>query len=63
MADRVIYQREDQKWAWRLVSNGDIIATDGGQGYENEADCRTMADKVVSGAYADARKMIVKPKS
>lgn len=33
------YQREDKKWAWRMVArNGNIVATDGGQGYENLRD-------------------------
>lgn len=45
------YQREDGRWAWRLVSNGNIIATDGGQGYENRDDAAEMYEKVVSGVY------------
>lgn len=45
MATRLLYKREDGKWAWHLkADNGQIIATDGSQGYENEADARTMAD-------------------
>lgn len=57
MATRTVYQRPDKKWGWRLKSdNGNIIATDGGQGYENEADCKAMADKVVGGTYKDAKK-------
>lgn len=48
MAERVLYRRGDGKWAWRLVANnGDIIATDGGQGYENEDDARSMADRII----------------
>jgi len=54
----VLYQQADKKWAWRLVSNGNIIATDGGQGYENEADARNMANKIIGGEYADAEKRI-----
>lgn len=57
MAERLVYQRSDRKWAWNLKSNGNIIATDGGQGYENESDARTMADKVVGGQYSDADKL------
>lgn len=50
-----IYQRTDRKWAWRLVAaNGRIIATDGGQGYENRAACEEMARAIVGGRYADA---------
>ncbi|MCZ4327481.1 DUF1508 domain-containing protein [Brachybacterium paraconglomeratum] len=60
MATRLIYKRADGKWAWNLKVNGDIVATDGGQGYENESDARTMADRVVGGYYRDADKKIRK---
>lgn len=46
------YLRHDGKWAWHLKSGANIIATDGGQGYENESDCQDMAEKVVGGSYA-----------
>lgn len=63
MAQRILYTRSDGKWAWRLkADNGEIVATDGGQGYENEDDARTMADRVVSGYYKDAAKKIIRPK-
>ena len=53
MPELTIYQRTDHRWAWRLrAGNGEIIATDGGQGYENEADCRRTATAVVTGLYA-----------
>lgn len=59
MAQRVLYQRADCKWAWRLVAdNGQVIAVDGSQGYENEGDARKMADRVIGGYYADADKRI-----
>lgn len=63
-AKRVVVERSDGTWGWRLVGdNGsDIIATDGGQGYENEADARAMADKIISGHYATAEKMISRQK-
>lgn len=62
MAQRILYTRSDGKWAWRLrADNGQVIATDGGQGYENEADARTMADRVVEGYYAAAEKRISRP--
>lgn len=48
-----VYQRGDGRWAWRLrAGNGRIIATDGAQGYENEADCRRVAAAVATGMYA-----------
>jgi uncharacterized protein YegP (UPF0339 family) len=61
VAQRVLYKRTDGKWAWRLeADNGRIIATDGGQGYNNESDARTMADRIISGYYKDAEKMIIR---
>ena len=34
MAERILYEREDGRWGWRLkADNGRIIATDGAQGY------------------------------
>jgi uncharacterized protein YegP (UPF0339 family) len=56
MAKRVVFQRVDCKWAWHLESNGRVIATDGNQGYENEADARDMADRIIGGEFAAAEK-------
>lgn len=42
------YLRADGKWAWRLVArNGQVVATDGGQGYENRADAVGTAESVL----------------
>jgi hypothetical protein len=60
MAERILVQRADMKWGWQLVSNGNIIATDGGQGYENESYCRDIADKIIGGHYKDAEKKIIR---
>ena len=56
MAHRIVYERPDGKWGWRLTADdeGDIIAIDGAQGYDNELDARAMADKVISGHYRGA---------
>jgi len=63
MAERVLYTRVDGKWAWRLkADNGQIIATDGDQGYDNEDDARLMADRIIGGEFKDAEKKIIKPK-
>jgi uncharacterized protein YegP (UPF0339 family) len=50
-----VYQRVDKKWAWRLLAgNTEIIATDGGQGYENKSDAVDMVDRIVrKGTYKD----------
>jgi len=43
--DRVqVYRRGDGRWAWRrLAPNGQVIATDGGQGYEDRDEAVRMA--------------------
>lgn len=39
-----VYKRDDGKWAWhRKSENGHIVATDGGQGYEDRAEALRMA--------------------
>lgn len=58
MAKRILYKRSDGKWGWRLEVNGRIVATDGGQGYENEDDARNMADRIIGGEFADAERLI-----
>lgn len=52
------YKRTDGRWAWRLTAdNNQIVATDGGQGYQNYSDCQAMADSVViAGGFKDARR-------
>jgi len=62
MAERLLFTRGDGKWAWHLSVNGRIVATDGGQGYENEADARDMADRVIGGEFRGAEKKIRRPK-
>jgi len=56
MASKLILtERKDMKWGWALVGdNGsDIIATDGGQGYENMREAQEMAEKVINGHYGN----------
>lgn len=50
-----IYKRADGKWAWRLRSNGQIVANDGAQGYENREDCRRMAIRVMDGHFSGSK--------
>jgi len=46
------YQRHDRKWAWRIkATNGQIVATDGGQGYETKTHARTTLEKVIARSY------------
>lgn len=47
-----IYQRSDDKWAFRVkASNGEIVATDGGQGYSAKADAKSTLEKLMRGEY------------
>lgn len=57
-AKRVIYRREDGKWSWQLVVGEQVIATDGGEGYENKNQCRASADNVIGGYYRRAERRI-----
>lgn len=58
MAKRIVFQRKDKKWAWELkADNGKIIATDGSQGYENEADAKAIADRITGGKFEDAERL------
>jgi uncharacterized protein YegP (UPF0339 family) len=50
-----VYKRADGKHAWRLEVNGEIVATDGGQGYENAGDALKMGIQTVSGHYSGAQ--------
>ncbi len=60
MAKRVVFERKDGTWAWRLkADNGATIATDGSQGYENESDARAIADRIIGGEFKDAEKRSV----
>lgn len=43
-----VYTRDDGKFAWRAVAhNNEIVATDGGQGYDNAEDAKDTAIGVV----------------
>jgi uncharacterized protein YegP (UPF0339 family) len=62
VAKRALFTRSDGRWAWRLeADNGRVIATDGRQGYENESDARSIADRISGGEFKDAEKRIIRP--
>jgi uncharacterized protein YegP (UPF0339 family) len=47
-----IYKRKDGKWAFRVkASNGEVVATDGGQGYEAKSSARSTLEKLLRGDY------------
>ncbi len=61
MPKRILYTRPDGLWTWRLEADNDgILAADGGSGYENEAEARLMADRIIGGEFRDADKKIVR---
>lgn len=42
-----LYRRSDGRWAWRVVAaNGQVVATDGGQGYERRLDAVNTYDEL-----------------
>lgn len=47
-----VYQRNDKKWAFRVkASNGEIVATDGSQGYSEKASAKDTLEKLMRGDY------------
>lgn len=47
-----LYKRADGKYGFRVkASNGEIVATDGSQGYNDKADARSTLEKLLAGEY------------
>lgn len=47
-----VYKRADGKYAFRVkAANGEIVATDGGQGYNDKANAKTTLEKLMRGDY------------
>jgi len=47
-----LYKRTDGKWAFRVkASNGEAVATDGGQGYSAKASARSTLEKLLRCDY------------
>lgn len=52
-----VYKRKDGKWAFRVkASNGQVVATDGGQGYADKKRALTTVTKLLAGEYNGAVK-------
>jgi uncharacterized protein YegP (UPF0339 family) len=46
------YSRSDGKYAFRVrAGNNEIVATDGGQGYNSRADAKATLEKLMRGDY------------
>jgi uncharacterized protein YegP (UPF0339 family) len=47
-----IYKRADGQFGFRVkASNGEQVASDGGQGYSNKADAKSTLEKLLKGGY------------
>lgn len=47
-----IVKRADGKFGFRVkASNGQVVATDGGQGYSDKGDARATLQKLLNGDY------------
>ncbi len=48
-----IVKRADGKFGFKVkASNGQVVATDGGQGYSSKADAKSTLEKLLKGDYA-----------
>lgn len=47
-----LFKRKDGSFGFRVyASNGQVVATDGGQGYASRASARSTLEKLLKGAY------------
>ncbi len=47
-----LYKRKDGQWAFRVkASNGQVVATDGGQGYSKKSAATNALTKLMAGEY------------
>ena len=48
-----VYKRSDGKYAFRVkAGNGEVVATDGGQGYSGKSGAKSTLEKLLAGGYA-----------
>jgi uncharacterized protein YegP (UPF0339 family) len=47
-----LYKRADGNWGFRVkASNGQQVASDGGQGYSSKSDARSTLERLLKGEY------------
>ncbi len=47
-----LYKRADGNWGFRVkASNGQQVASDGGQGYRSKSDARSTLERLLKGEY------------
>lgn len=61
MASRIVYERKDGSWGWKLRNDdGEFLATNGNRHFKSEKEARAMADRVLSGGFKDADKQVLR---
>ena len=59
MASRIVYERKDGSWGWKLRNDdGEFFATNGNLHYKTEKEARAVADRILSGGFKDAEKLV-----
>ncbi|MCA1712789.1 MAG: DUF1508 domain-containing protein [Actinobacteria bacterium] len=58
MTTRLVYQRPDGGWSWRLTDGEGNVLAAAGAAYATEADARAAADGVVGGAFGGAARKV-----
>lgn len=59
MATRIVYQRKDESWGWKLKDDeGGLVATNGTTMFATESEAREMADRIISGSFSGAAKQV-----
>jgi hypothetical protein len=59
MASRIVFERKDGSWGWKLRNDdGVFLATNGDQQYATEKEARAIADRILSGGFKDADKKV-----
>lgn len=59
MAKRIVYERKDGSWGWKLRDDkGGVIAAHGNDNFTTEVEAREMADRVIGGDFKDADKRV-----
>jgi hypothetical protein len=59
VATRIVYERKDGSWGWKLRGDdGEFLATNGNHHFKTEAEARKMADGILGGAFKDATKQV-----
>ena len=59
MASRIVYERKDGSWGWKLRNDdGECFATNGNMHYKTEKEARANVDRILSGDFKDAKKLV-----